>query len=333
MRIAIINPSDEIELGVKGGNQYIAEALSKYINKYTKHQALTINTPMKHHPPLSLIKSYLMHRLIDLSNFDLVISLKFPSYMIKHRNHICYFAHFYRQFYDQWKYQKYKPAQLALRNLIRHLDKKALGNTKRIISYSKFIQQRLKDENIDSELIYCPPIIENFKCKNYDYILSTSILDDKRKRISLLIKAMKYIKEDIKLVIAGSGPHEKQLKELAKDDQRIIFLGYKSPEELIGIYSNALCTCLVSYKEDYGLVTIESMKSKKPVITCKDSGGPLEFVEHNKTGLIAEPNPESIADQLSILIKDKNKAKEMGKLAEERVRFINWEDTIKKIIR
>ena len=332
MKIAIINPSDELHLGVKGGNQYIAEALAKYINKYTNHKAINIHTPMNHHPNISLIKSYLSHRMIDLSEFDMVISSKFPSFMIKHHNHICYFAHFYRQFYDLWNKQNRDIQTILTRKIIKFLDKRALKKTKKIIAYSRFIQQRLKDEQIKSELIYCPPPEENFKCDNYDYILSTSILDDSRKRISLLIKAMKFIREDIKLIIAGSGPHEQQLKELAKDDSRIIFIGYKSSKELIDIYANALCTCLVSYKEDYGLVTIESMKSKKPVITCIDSGGPLEFVTHNETGLVAEPNAESIANQLSILIKDKNKAKELGRNAEERVREINWENTIGRIL-
>ena len=333
MRIAIINPSDEFELGVKGGNQIIAEALSKYIKKYSNHQTINIHTPMKTYPLRSLLKSYATHRLTDLSNFDLIISLKFPSFMIKHPNHTSYFAHFYRQFYDLWPEQRKTLPQRITRKIIKFLDKRALGKTKRIIAYSKFIQQRLKDEKINSELIYCPPIEEEFKCKGYDYILSTSILDDSRKRISLLIKSMKHIKEDINLIIAGTGPHEKQLKDLAKNDPRIIFVGYKSPKELIDLYAEALCTCLVSYKEDYGLVTIESMKSKKPVITCKDSGGPLEFIEHNKTGLIADPTPESIAKQLSTLIKDKSKAKKMGNLAEQRIKFINWKDTISKILK
>ncbi len=332
MRIAIINPSDELQLGVKGGNQYIAEALAKYIEKYTEHEVIKIFTPLKHYPNLSLIKSYIFHRLLDVSNFDMVISLKFPSYMIKHHNHICYFAHFYRQFYDLWPNQKKDFSTRITRKIIKFLDKQALKKTKRIISYSKFIQERLKDEKIKSRLIYCPPYEENFKCKNYDYILSTSILDDSRKRISLLIKAMKYIKEDIKLIIAGTGPHEKELKELSKNDPRIIFIGYKSPKELIDIYANALCTCLVSYKEDYGLVTIESMKSKKPVITCKDSGGPLEFVTHNETGLIANPNPESIARNLKILINNKKKAKNMGEKGFEKIKNITWKETIPKII-
>ena len=74
------------------------------------------------------------------------------------------------------------------------------------------------------------------------------------------------------------------------------------------------------------------MKSKKPVITCKDSGGPLEFVTHNETGLIANPNPESIARNLKILINNKKKAKNMGEKGFEKIKNITWKETIPKII-
>jgi len=333
MKIAIINPSDEFEIGIKGGNQLIAEALAKNIERYTPHKVTKIFLPLKTYPNLSLLKSYLAYSLTDLSKFDIIISLKFPSFMIKHKNHICYFAHFYRQFYDLWSDFKNKtPSTYLTRFIIKSLDKKALSRTKKNYSYSKFIQSRLEEQGIKSELLYSPPIEENFRSENYDYILSTSILNDERKRISLLIKSMKNIKENIKLIIVGDGPHKDYLKELAKDDKRIIFLGYKSPRQLLKLYANALCTCIVSYKEDYGLVTIESMKSKKPVVTCVDSGGPLEFVEHKKTGLIAQPNPESISKQLSFLIKNKQKAKIMGENAFEKVKDINWRNVIDKII-
>ena len=74
------------------------------------------------------------------------------------------------------------------------------------------------------------------------------------------------------------------------------------------------------------------MKSKKPVITCIDSGGPLEFVDQGITGLISEPTPESIANNLSIFINDKNKAKKYGINAFNSVKEIKWENVINKLI-
>ena len=42
-------------------------------------------------------------------------------------------------------------------------------------------------------------------------------------------------------------------------------------------------------------MTLEAMLSAKPVITCSDSGGPLEFVMDQQTGLVAGSTPESVA--------------------------------------
>jgi glycosyltransferase involved in cell wall biosynthesis len=332
MKILIINTSDEFAIGLKGGNQYIGEALKKNIEKYTTHDVRLISTPLQHYPNTTLLKSYLLHWLIDTSQFDLVISMKFPTYVINHPNHICYFAHFYRQFYDLWDSKNQSFSQKITRKIIKYIDKRALKKTKKIVAYSKFIQKRLHDEGIKSDLVYCPPLEENFKCEKYEYIFSSSILDDSRKRISLLIKAMKFIKGNTQLIIAGDGPHRRELEKLARNDKRIKFIGYQSPEELIKYYKNALCTCLVSYKEDYGLVTIESMKSKKPVITCSDSGGPLEFVIHNETGLICYPNKEDIARNIQKLINNKDRAIFMGNNGYLKVKDITWENTIAKLL-
>ena len=43
-------------------------------------------------------------------------------------------------------------------------------------------------------------------------------------------------------------------------------------------YAHSLGVIFPAVDEDYGYVTLEAMLSSKPVITCADSGGPLEFV-------------------------------------------------------
>ena len=45
------------------------------------------------------------------------------------------------------------------------------------------------------------------------------------------------------------------------------------------------------YDEDYGYVTLQAFLAGKPVITTTDAGGVLEWVEHEVTGLVAEPTP------------------------------------------
>ncbi|MBD3313414.1 glycosyltransferase [Candidatus Woesearchaeota archaeon] len=344
MKICITTPSDEHALGrgIKGGNQLIMESLAKAINKYTKHEAETLFLPLNHYPNSSLLRSYLKYyakSLSDLSDYDMVISSKFPSYAIRHDNHICYFAHRFRQFYDFWPDYKnqisglYKASSCIARPIIRRIDTHFLKKA-RIVAYSKFLQARLKSAGLGSELVYAPPHIEDneFRQGSYDYIFLPHILDDSRKRISLVIRAMKHIKADIRLKIAGEGPHRKQLMQLAKKDNRIEFLGYKSDNQLARLYSDALCVPFTSYLEDYGLVTVEAMKSAKPVITCTDSGGPLEFVVHNKTGLVCTPDPKSVAECLDFLINNRKDAKKIGKNGLKSVRDITWKNAVKTII-
>ena len=67
---------------------------------------------------------------------------------------------------------------------------------------------------------------------------------------------------------------------------RIEFLGRISDEQLAHEYSQAFAVPFVPFDEDLGLVTIEAHMSGKPVITCTDTGGVAELVEHAVTGLV-----------------------------------------------
>ena len=48
------------------------------------------------------------------------------------------------------------------------------------------------------------------------------------------------------------------------------------------------------------------------MITCSDSGGPLEFVRAGETGLIVEPTPEALAAAMDELWGNRAQAHVMG---------------------
>ena len=126
-------------------------------------------------------------------------------------------------------------------------------------------------------VIHHPPRLTGYSCRSDDYLFTASRLDG-AKRIGMLIEAMRRVKTEIPLLIAGTGPDEHRLRDLAGDDSRIVFLGFVRDSEMLDYYANALAVPFVPYDEDYGLITIEAMKSGKPVLTVSDSGGPNEFV-------------------------------------------------------
>ncbi len=83
------------------------------------------------------------------------------------------------------------------------------------------------------------------------------------KGIHYLIKAYKEIRTDKKLVIAGGSSDSEdffqEIKELAKDDPRILFTGFVQGNFLDELYSNAYVYCLPSDLEGMPLSLLEAM--------------------------------------------------------------------------
>jgi glycosyltransferase involved in cell wall biosynthesis len=86
--------------------------------------------------------------------------------------------------------------------------------------------------------------------------------------------------------------------------------------------------------EDFGYVTLEAMLASKPVITCSDSGGPLEFVAHQQTGLIADPTPDSLAAALDALWNDRKQAAACGQAGRARYESLDiaWPTVIRTLL-
>ena len=219
------------------------------------------------------------------------------------------------------------------RKIIHFLDKIALSpksnsnpyGIKEYFAISRNVAQRQDyfPECVNIKVIHHPSNLENLTTGDYKYIFTASRLE-KLKRIDLLIKAFKKVKGNIEFLIAGTGGEEQYLKDLAKNDKRIKFLGFVPDEELVNLYSNALFVPFIPYDEDYGLITIEAMKSSKAVLTTTDSGGVKEIVDNLHNGMIVEPNVDSLAKAMQYLINNQEETIKMGKNAFRSVEYINW---------
>jgi glycosyltransferase involved in cell wall biosynthesis len=174
--------------------------------------------------------------------------------------------------------------------------------------------------------------LKGFHCKGFEYIFLPGRLHP-WKRVDLVIKAMGYMNDQIKLLITGTGEAEQYLKDLAKDDERILFLGRVSDRELIALYADALVVPFVPIREDFGLVTLEAFLSSKPVITCDDSGEPVHIVRDGETGFICSPSPEEIASRLDYLYQDPDVARRMGEQGRASVEQITWQNVAEDLIR
>ncbi len=99
---------------------------------------------------------------------------------------------------------------------------------------------------------------------------------DRRKRVDLLVTSFMESKIEGELVLGGRGIDEQGLKELARGDSRIRFLGFIPDNELVGFFNALDVFVFPTAIEGYGLPPVEAMACKKPVIVLDDAIIPLE---------------------------------------------------------
>lgn len=275
-------------------------------------------------------ESYLRFYDMDLSSYDGVISLKAPSYVVRHPNHVCWLIHTMRVFYDMFDREFPNPGNKLIENrkFIQSLDTAAFKsqNIKKIFTNGNEVAQRLmKFNGIESAVLHPALLFDHFTEGDFgDYLFIPGRIH-RWKRLDLLVKAMDFVtNKSIKLFIAGTGEDEATLKKSGGKNSNIIFMG-KIPEmELIKMYANALAVPFVPFLEDYGYVTIEAYRSGKPVITCNDSGEPAWFVKQSGGGVLCDPDPSSVAIAIDQLAADKRRAFELGSKGRDFVKDIQW---------
>lgn len=110
------------------------------------------------------------------------------------------------------------------------------------------------------------------------------------KGIDLLLKAAKiYENEDTLTILAGDGELFNKMNELARtlNLQNIIFIGNQPHEILRKLYSIADVSLVPSRSEAFGLVVIEALACKTPVIGTNNGGIP--DIINNEVGMLFEP--------------------------------------------
>ena len=140
------------------------------------------------------------------------------------------------------------------------------------------------------------------------YVLCVAHLAD-YKGIDVLLRAFRVLlaNEDIRLVLAGDGSLRGELEALAGTwgiRDRTVFLGTKTPSEVATLLRGCELLVLPSREESFGIVLIEAMASRKPVVASA-VGGIREVIEHEISGILVEPeNPEALAAAMRRVLTD-----------------------------
>jgi glycosyltransferase involved in cell wall biosynthesis len=335
-------------LFVRGGHLTIAEETAAAMRR-AGHLAEVIVTPQNRFG--RQLSAYLATWLTDVGEtadgkkVDQVISLRFPSYAVRHPRHLCWLNHRMREYYDLWERfvrglgRKGRLKEGVRRQVFHTLDRWLLTrNVTRLVAQSRTIQARLQRfGGIRSELLYPPPPERTYRTDGYgDYVFAVSRLHP-LKRLDLLVEAAARAKDrSLSFKIAGEGEEEARLRDRIRAlglEDRVELLGAVSDAQLVDHYARCRAVYFAPWNEDYGFVTLEAFRSGKAVLTATDSGGPAELVRHGENGLVAEPTAESVAAQVDALGADRGLAERLGQAARRDADAHRWERVVEELLR
>jgi glycosyltransferase involved in cell wall biosynthesis len=145
-----------------------------------------------------------------------------------------------------------------------------------------------------------------------------------------LLRAFARVREavpNVRLLIVGADAPEvegtsfsEELKALARElrvEEHVVFTGARS--DVPRIMAACDVFTLPSFEEPFGLVYLEAMAMRRPVIAV-DNGGVPEVVEHGRTGLLSPPlDVPALANNILTLLRDRELRVEMGNYGRARV--------------
>jgi glycosyltransferase involved in cell wall biosynthesis len=139
-----------------------------------------------------------------------------------------------------------------------------------------------------------------------------------------LLRAIKRLQEsgvkDLTCLIGGEGRLEAELKEYVRSagmEGQVRFLGYRRDvPDLLALMDLVV---MPSLRESFGMVALEAMAMKVPVIASR-IGGLEEVVEHERTGLLVPPgDAAALAEAIRTLAEDPEMRRNMGEVGRQRV--------------
>ena len=243
-----------------------------------------------------------------------------------------------------WQREKWKSGFGS--KFIRQGEKNAVKYADEIIVLSKGVQDYFKD-TYGRETHFIPNgvnrpeikeaklITEKFGLTKDSYILFLGRLVPE-KGIRYLVEAFKNVKTDKKLVIAGGSSDTdsfmKELKELAKGEDRILFTGFVQGEMLEELYSNAYIYTLPSDLEGMPLSLLEAM-SYGNCCLVSDIPECAEVVE-DKALIFQKSNVEDLQEKLQDACDHPEMVMEMKKHAADFIcKKYNWDEVVKETMK
>ena len=282
-------------------------------------------------------------RMVPL-DADVVIPVNFPAYFARHPRKVLWLAHQHRGAYDglgqAWSDIGLDDASLEVHRQLVDWDTRVLGECLARHTISGVVAARMRRFNgLDATPLYQPPPLADRLTPRAAGRPGTHVLCPTRleanKRPGLFLDALASMATPVDAVLAGKGSLADELRASSERlglADRLELPGFVSDDALVDLFRDALAVVYAPYDEDYGFVTLQAFLAGVPVVTTDDSGGVLEWVEHEVTGLVTDGSPDAMGAALDRLVGDPELARRLGAAGRERVAGLRWEQVVTTLL-
>lgn len=201
---------------------------------------------------------------------------------------------------------------------------------------------RIVPNGVDASMFQSDPLPTEFKCKyaqEDEKVLFYVGRLVQEKGVHLILEAIPIIAAAyprFKVIIAGKGPGLEPLRRMATQmgiDDRIYFTGFIDDDERNRLYRIADAAIFPSLYEPFGIVALEGMAARVPVVVA-DTGGLRETVDNGVDGLKFEAGSSAdLSEKLLYLLNHPEEMQKMGNKGYEKVmKHFNWCMLTEKIL-
>ncbi|WP_455755658.1 glycosyltransferase family 4 protein [Sulfurimonas sp.] len=321
-------------------SSYICVAPNKKLDNYIEDEN---KFKLKRNKLLPIIPAIKLAKFIDKNNIDLIhfhwtrdiATVVLAKNISKRKPQIMQSRHmtmtrFKDDFYHKWLYKNIDIIHAVTYQVKEQLEKFIPSDIRPDI---EMIYLGVDEPNIDDKKIIELKDKHNIKDA---FVVGIVGRIEEGKGQYLVIEAIEKLKDlNIKALVVGHTMDESYMDELKQRikafniEDKIIFTGFtKNVNEYM-----RLCdvTVLATPKETFGLVIIESMINKIPVIATAN-GGPLEIIDDKKDSLLFDRNTNDLVEKIELLYNEPELRNKLAENAYKKVKEVFDKDTqMKKI--
>ena len=169
-------------------------------------------------------------------------------------------------------------------------------------------------------------IIPKKSTKQFEHQMIFAGRLSKEKGVETLLETALQLPDNYHLLIAGSGPLEGKIRDVAAKKTNVHYLGYQSKQNVLSLIHSSDLLIQPSLVEGMSSTLLEAMGCGTCIL-ASNIEGISEIVENEKTGVLVEPNNSSeLLSKILELLPKKEKRSRLAKEGLQIVKQYDWKE-------